>query len=203
MEPNRRHLHLSEEGFGLLGTMITVGVVVTMVGLLLTYLSDAFVYEAKMRVNSLEKKSFGGAEQTLINQRQCRCNFLKQSTTGGGNVIFSATPSTTATISLNQLKTYYFEDTCADVNATTTIGGAAIPADDILSDTTKTFTQLNQSRSIVLTNITVIIPQYLYRGELNIAPVWAAPISFPILMVTEPAAGGLVKVDICGVDRAS
>ena len=103
MEPNRRHLHLSEEGFGLLGTMITVGVVVTMVGLLLTYLSDAFVYEAKMRVNSLEKKSFGGAEQTLINQRQCRCNFLKQSTTGGGNVIFSATPSTTATISLNQL----------------------------------------------------------------------------------------------------
>ena len=72
MEPNRRHLHLSEEGFGLLGTMITVGVVVTMVGLLLTYLSDAFVYEAKMRVNSLEKKSFGGAEQTLINQRPFR-----------------------------------------------------------------------------------------------------------------------------------
>ncbi len=174
---------MNSRGFGLIEIMIYIGVMSVVIGVALQTISDQSVQQSKLRTIALTRKSFSGAEAVLINQRQCRCNFL--------GLTFSTDISRDSRIERSQIKTFSDDYNCANS-----------ASDKVLSTTGASEDRASRADDIFLTNFQPIIRGLLYRAQVYIVQSAGGSVSFPMVLSTTPN-GGDVRVDICGVDRGS
>ena len=176
----------NSKGLGLIEILIFLLVISVTFSVSIKYLGKNYDQRAFLRSNFLTKKSFGGAEIIMIDQQQCRCNFLSQLPQVAANI------ARDTQIEIDRFKSYRDTINCND------------SADDVVLSDTNAATALRENRAskIMLTNWSIVIPQMLYRARVFISPTFGRPVSFPVLF-SGRTTGAQFNIEICGVDRAS